>query len=86
MYDSDDNWKGSVIHVTKGLKQLTSETARYDALKENIMIRVKGFGWEWARHAWTKNKRKYTVTELAKWLKFIIIEEKKNAIKKTMPT
>ena len=86
MYNSDACWKGSVIRVTKGLKQLTSETARYDALKENIMIRVKGFGWEWARHAWTKNKRKYTVTELAKWLKFIITEEKKNAIRKTMPT
>ena len=49
------------------------------------MIRVKGFGWEWAKHAWTKNKRKYSVKELAKWLKFIIAEEKKARIKKTIP-
>ena len=86
MYDLDACWKGSVTRVTKGLKRLTSETAKYNALKENIMIRVKGFGWEWARHTWTKNKRKYTVNELAKWLKFIMTEEKKAEINATMPT
>ena len=86
MYDSLACWKGSVKRVDEGLKRLTSETARYEALKENIMMRVKGFGWEWAKHAWTKNKRKYSVKELAKWLKFIITEEKKASIKKTTPS
>mmetsp|Transcript_29604 Transcript_29604/g.62781 ORF Transcript_29604/g.62781 Transcript_29604/m.62781 type:complete len:567 (+) Transcript_29604:520-2220(+) len=86
MYDSMACWKGSTARVSTGLKKLTSETARYEALKENIMVRVKGFGWEWAKHAWTKDKRKYTVKELATWLQFIIKEEKKTSIKDTMPT
>ena len=37
------------------LKKLTLDTARYDALKENIMIQVKGLGWDWCKHAWSKN-------------------------------
>ena len=64
---------------------LTSKTAKYDALKENIMIRVKGFGWEWAKHAWTKYKSPYTVKELSDWLKIIIDKENLTSIKKTMP-
>ena len=54
-------WKGSASRVNEGLKKLTSKMAKYDVLKENIMIRVKGFGWEWSKHAWTNYKRLYTV-------------------------
>ena len=46
MYDSMAFWKGSASRVYEGLKELTSKMAKYDALKANIMIRVKGFGWE----------------------------------------
>ena len=38
MYDSMACWKGSASRVNEGLKKLTSKTAKYDALKENIMI------------------------------------------------
>jgi len=42
MYDSAACLKGDVRVEDRELKKLTSDTARYDALKENIMIRVKG--------------------------------------------
>ena len=85
MYDSMDLRKGSASRVNEGLKKLTTKTAKYDSLKENIMIRVKGFGWEWENHAWTKDKRPYTVKELAYWLNIIISKEKLTSIKTTMP-
>jgi hypothetical protein len=47
MYNLAACWKGNVRMVDSE----SSETARYDALKENIMIRVKGFGWDWCKHA-----------------------------------
>jgi hypothetical protein len=37
--------------------QLKSESARLKAVKEQIMIRSKEFGWEEAGHAWSKNGR-----------------------------
>ena len=76
MYYSMACWKGSASRVNEGLKKLTSKMAKYDALKENIMIRVKGFGWEWAKYAWTKYKRLHTVKELSDWLDIIIAKEK----------
>jgi hypothetical protein len=47
MYSSAACWKDNVRIANSELKKITSKTARYDALKENIMIRVKGFGWDW---------------------------------------
>jgi hypothetical protein len=44
MYDSATCLKGDVMALDCELKKLTSDTAQYDALKENIMIRVKGLG------------------------------------------
>ncbi len=55
MYDSAACWKGNVRVIDHQLKKLTSDTAQYDALKENIMMRVKGLGWDWCKHAWSKN-------------------------------
>ena len=63
--------------VATELKKLTSENMRYSALKENIMIRVKGMNWEWCRHAWSKDGKKYSVKELAQHLRCINKEEKK---------
>jgi len=80
MYDSAACLKGNVRVVDCELKKLTSDTARYDALKENIMIRVKGLGWEWCKHAWSKNGRQYSIKELADHLKWIIKEERKRHI------
>ena len=66
--------------VDRELKKLTSDTARYDALKENIMIRVKGLGWDWCKHAWSKNGQQYSIKELADHLRWIIKEERKRQI------
>ncbi len=55
MYDSAACLKGDVRVIDRELKKITSDTARYDALKENIMIQVKGLGWDWCKHAWSKN-------------------------------
>ena len=43
MYFSPACWKDDHRYVTRELRKLTSESAKYHALKENIMIRVKGF-------------------------------------------
>ena len=44
------------------------------------MIRVKGLGWDWCKHAWSKNGRQYSIKELADHLKWIIKEERKRHI------
>jgi hypothetical protein len=51
MYFSEACWKDDPRVVKRNLKKLKSETAKYIALKENILIRVKGFGWELCKHA-----------------------------------
>ena len=52
MYDSDACVKGDSKLVTSMLRKLSSKAAKYRFLKSNINIRVKGFGWTWAHHAW----------------------------------
>jgi hypothetical protein len=80
MYFSDACWKDDQRVVARNLGKLTSDASKYNALKENIMIRVKGFGWEWCKHAWSKNGRKYTINELANHLRHIIEKEKDHEI------
>ena len=80
MYFSPACWKDDRRVVAKHLKKITSDTAKYNALKENIMIRVKGFSWDWCKHPWSKDGRKYTIKELADHLRWIITEEKKHSI------
>ena len=50
MYFSPACWKDDYRIVARELRKLSSESAKYQALKENIQIRVKGFGWEWCKH------------------------------------
>ncbi|KAL7552655.1 hypothetical protein ACHAWF_015887 [Thalassiosira exigua] len=75
MYHSEACMKDDPKNVTQMLRKLGSNTAKLNAIKTNIMIRVKGFGWEWCAHAWSKNGRKYTVTELANHLRTCIRKE-----------
>ncbi len=77
MYESAACLKGDVRVINRELKKLTSDTARYDALKENIMIQVIGLGWDWCKHAWSKNGQKYSIKELADHLRWIVKEERK---------
>ena len=46
---------------------LTSESARLRAVKEQILIRVRGFGWDDAGHAWSKGEVTYSSMELYLW-------------------
>ena len=80
MYDSDACVKGDARGVKRLLKKLKSKTARYNAIKTNITIRVKGFGWEWCRHAWSQDGHEFTVEELAKHLEWIVCKEKKRKL------
>jgi hypothetical protein len=77
MYFSPACWKTDPTVVAKELKKLTSETMKYSALKENKTIRVKEMSWEWCRHAWSKDSKKFSAQELAQHLMWIIREKKK---------
>ena len=72
MYFSPACWKDDRRVVAKHLKKITSDTAKYNALKENIMIRVKEFSWDLCKHPWSKDGWKYTIKELADHLRWII--------------
>ena len=85
MYHSNACWKADPKIVTRELKKLTSDNAKYNAIKENIRMRVKGLGWLQFDHAWSKGGRKYSVFELAKHLQKIIREEKKIAVPNEPP-
>ena len=88
MYDSDACLKDDPKNVKKLIKKLKTKKAKYDALKSNILMRVKGFGWEWCAHPWSKNGHVYTIHELAKHMEWIIRQEKKRKLKvprKPMP-
>jgi len=65
MYFSPACWKDDKKVVMKHLKKITSD----------VMIRVKGFSWDWCKHPWSKDGRKYTIKELADHLWWIITEE-----------
>ncbi len=85
MWNSMACWKGDPKIVSKELKKLKSKSVKSHAVKENIMIWVKGFGWDWCKHAWAKDGRKYTVFELAKHLQMIIKKEKQLGIPSKPP-
>ncbi len=76
MWSSDACRKNDPTNVTQELKKLHSQSAKYNTIKENNMIRVKGFSWDQFKHAWSKNGKKYSVFELAKHLQLIIKAEK----------
>ena len=80
MYESEACIKGNPKNVTATLKKLKTKKTKYDALKTNITIRVKGFGWNWAHTPWSKGKKKLTIKELSQKLRSIIIKENKLVI------
>ena len=46
MSHSNACWKGNLRIVSHELDKLSSATAKYTAIKENIHMRVKGIRWE----------------------------------------
>jgi hypothetical protein len=76
MYRSDVCWKNTKT-LTKMLARLKSETAKIEALKENIRMRVIGCGWTQFATTWSHQGKKKSVDELKNHPKWIIKEEKK---------
>jgi len=63
--------------VASCLKSLKYKKDKLQALKDNIQICYKGFGWEnWHTH-WSSGGVSYSVPELTKTLKGLTKEEKK---------
>ena len=58
---------------------------KYEALKENIKIRVIGFGWDQFHQAWSKDGNPYSIEFLAEKLKDIIRKSKKLEIPEEPP-
>ena len=66
---SDRCWK-TPAQVRKGMKALKYKKDKESALKENIQICFKRFGWEVARTAWSKDRKKHSIP----WLQARLIE------------
>ena len=77
MYNSDVCWKGQQSIVKKMLGRLKSDSAKLEALKENIQMHVIGLGWKQFAIVWSHKGAKRSVDELATHLKMIIREEKR---------
>ena len=76
MWDSEACMK-TANDVASCLKSLKYKKDKLQALKDNIQIRYKGFGWEnWHTH-WSSGGVSYSVPELTKRLKGLMKEEKK---------
>ncbi len=71
-YFSPRCWK-TVCQASDEFKKLTSKKDMIECVKEQILIRYLGFGWEEAHHPWWKNKHQYTALELLKHLCEVVI-------------
>lgn len=73
---SERRWKSS-REATTIYNQLGSETSRLKAVKEQIMIRRIGFGWEECAHQWSCKegdvRRNYSSRELLNFLKDTVL-------------
>lgn len=69
---SERRWK-SPREATTMYNQLGSESARLKAVKEQIMIRRLGFGWEDCAHQWSSKGHTYSSRELLNFLKSTVL-------------
>ncbi len=65
-------WK-SVCQALDKFEKLTSKKEKIECVKEQILIRYLGLGWEEAHHPWSKNKHIYNESELLKHLCEVVI-------------
>ena len=76
MYHSSDGWR-TPAQCRSGFKKLTSKTARFEAVKNQIRIRTVGFGWKDLHHPWSKNGKQYSPEELLDHLINVILPKQK---------
>ena len=74
MYSQPVCWK-TEEEVDEAMNNLTTKKAKLEALKDNILIWVIGFGWRQFQHPWSKKGIPFTPEELATHLKLIICSE-----------
>ena len=67
-------WKTKTI-AKKEYKNLSSNTAKLNAVKEQLGIHIIGFSWKDLHHSWSKNGHVYTSGELFQYLLNTIIPE-----------
>ena len=67
MSKSQRFWNTKAI-ASKEYKKLESKTAKLNAVKEQIKIRVIGFGWKDLHHAWSQDGTAYSPDQLFKYL------------------
>lgn len=75
----------TVEEVDECLKNLRSKAAKLSSLKENINIRVIGFGWKQFHTPWSKNGVEFTPSKLASHLKIILNAESELGIPEVPP-
>jgi hypothetical protein len=78
MYYSPACWK-TMSQARKEFSKLRSKTAKLDAVKEQIRIRVVGFGWDDLHHPWSKGGVDYSPEDLRDHLINKIIPEQANS-------
>ena len=71
MGESEVFWR-TVTEMNQGLRRLKTKKDKYAVLKDNILIRVIGYGWTQWRTQWSEGGRVKTPEELARRLKEII--------------
>ena len=74
MADSPLFWKTKRI-AKKEYKNLSSNTAKLNAVKEQLQIHIIGSGWKDLHHHWSKDGHVYTSDELFQYLLNTIIPE-----------
>jgi hypothetical protein len=74
MYDSAACWR-TCNRVDHELKAITSQNAKWEALKDQIRMRVLGLGWEDCHHPWPSGGVVFMPQQLATQLKNNIIKK-----------
>ncbi len=85
MANSPAFWKTKTI-AKREFKNLASQTARLNAVKEQIRIRIIGFGWQDLHHPWCQEGHTYTANELLQYLTDTLIPEQTRRGIPTSPT
>ncbi len=70
--NADAAVNGNLSDATRWLKDIKGNKRKWETLKENISIRVKGFGWDQFGIAWTQNRQDFSIKELAKHLRDVL--------------
>ena len=85
MFNSVACWRTKSIATTE-FGKIQSKTAKLDAVKEQIRIRVLGFGWKDLHHPWSKDCVDYSPEELLAHLVDTIIPQQRSRGIPDMPT